>query len=148
MKKSMWIALIAIVMVAVMEDTSLSDNYRYITAEALNLRLNDDPSSLLLIDLSPEALYSLRHIPGSLPTGAYPLQTADQLSRLNAVLPRIKAAAKDIVLICPRGGRTALRAVQHLKSKGVDPARLLILEKGILGWPYATQKSTTSESSP
>ena len=130
-------------MAAAVTSLSAADSCRYITAETLRQRLNDGPP-LLLVDLSPEVLFARKHIPGSIPTGAYPLQTPAQLARLDAVLPRLEAATEDIVLICPRGGQTALRAVQYIQSKGVDPARLLILKNGILGWPYAAVQSATS----
>jgi rhodanese-related sulfurtransferase len=117
---------------------SSTSPYSYISAEALHQKL-EQGVPLLLVDLCPDALFALRHIPGSIGTGAYPVVSDAEKRRLEAVLPRIQASQVDVVMICPRGGMTALRAINHLKTKGVDSNRLRILEKGLLAWPYATR---------
>jgi hypothetical protein len=38
------------------------------------------------------------------------------------------------------GGGAAKNTVDYFKAQGIDPKRLLILEKGIYNWPYETGK--------
>jgi rhodanese-related sulfurtransferase len=133
-------ALAAIVMIAATAFPSSSGPYSYISAQDLNRKLGLR-EGVILIDLSPAPLFSQRHIPGSIETGAYPVETPVQIGRLEKVLQRIVASSDEIVLICPKGGGSARRAFEHLKSKGVNPERIRILEGGILAWPYKIQRT-------
>jgi hypothetical protein len=58
------------------------------------------------------------------------------------VLPKIESSADDVVIVCPKGGGGAKKTYDFYKSKGVDEKRLLILEKGMGGWPYKTESKS------
>ncbi|AMP20603.1 hypothetical protein AZF37_04930 [endosymbiont 'TC1' of Trimyema compressum] len=105
--------------------------YNYITAENLK---NDIESNkeIILPDIQVEADYDV-HLKNTIPnTYAYPVETDEQKSMLDAVLPELKAS-KNPIIICPGGGKGATRT----KVLIIDESRLLILENGQKGWPYA-----------
>lgn len=123
---------------------SSSDSYQYLSADDLLKKFNAQ-KALILIDICPAPLFAIRHIPGSIETGAYPVKTAADKARLEKVLPQIEAVPHEVVIICPRGGQSAHRAFDHLKSKGVHPERIYILTRGILGWPHTTQRKPPTQ---
>lgn len=114
--------------------------YGYITAADLKARLDND-SDMILIDVSPLQLFARKHIKGAIGSNAYPVKTEKEKARLAAILPKLEDSTSDIVIICPRGGGSAIRAVDFYRSKGVNPNRMFILEKGLLQWPYETENA-------
>ncbi|MFO7709921.1 MAG: rhodanese-like domain-containing protein [Desulfobacterales bacterium] len=109
----------------------------YISAEKLHqMILSEEP--FLLLDLSPAAQFSQRHIPGAKNIDVYPLETTVQQQRLKVALPGIRQKWQLVVLVCPKGGMTALRAAQLMRSNGFGPTEIMILKNGMLGWPYTT----------
>jgi rhodanese-related sulfurtransferase len=115
-----------------------SRGYNYISPDNLQKRIKGE-SSMILLDVCPAAQFAKGHIPGSIGTNAYPVDTEAEKGRLAQVLPKIQSLPDDIVIICPRGGGGAKRTADFYKSKGVDGKRLLILEKGMSGWPFEKQ---------
>ncbi len=113
--------------------------YRYISAADLQKRLQSK-SPMILVDICPVEQFAKGHIPGAIETNAYPVDTEEQRERLAKLLPRIQSSADDVIILCPRGGGGAKKTVDFYTSKGVDPKRLLILEKGMDAWPYETEK--------
>lgn len=116
--------------------------YNFLKAEVLKVKLeNREPVNLLDIQVAKE--FGEHHIPGAVATYAYPVKTAEELGRLDALLPQLQANAEAIVIVCPRGEGGAKRAYDHLRGRGIAPERLVILEKGQAGWPYPelTEKS-------
>ena len=113
-------------------------SYQYIDAKDLNDRLEAGSSSMMIIDICPVEQFAKGHIKGSLETNAYPVKTEEEKARLAKLLPDIKASTDDIIIICPRGGGGAKNTVDFYKANDIDEKRLLILEKGMDKWPYAT----------
>ncbi|MBK8321455.1 MAG: rhodanese-like domain-containing protein [Betaproteobacteria bacterium] len=113
-----------------------AQDYRYIAPDSLKQRLQagDKP---LLIDIQVEKEFSQHHLPGALPTYAYPAKSEAEREKLKPAVSRILASKEDVVIVCPGGGSGAKNTVDYLKSQGVPEKRLLILEKGQKGWPYA-----------
>jgi rhodanese-related sulfurtransferase len=127
---------------------SWSNSYHYIRPDQLHGKLNSG-SSMILIDISPAALFSQKHIPGSIKTQAFPVKTTAEKTRLDKVLPLIDASDDTaIIIICPRGGQSAQRAFDHLKARGVNSERMKILAGGILAWPHASQRNQPIEPTP
>ncbi|GAB7079023.1 rhodanese-like domain-containing protein [Megalodesulfovibrio paquesii] len=109
--------------------------YNFIAPDVLHKRL-EAKEALVLIDICVVEQFKTGHIPGSLETNAYPVETDAERARLAEKLPKIKESGVDVIIVCPRGGGGAKRAVDYYLSQGVDAKRLLILEKGMDGWPY------------
>lgn len=116
-----------------------SGGYKYITAKDLNARIGAG-SPMIIVDICPAEQFAKGHVKGSIETNAYPVKTDAERARLAVLLPKIQSTSADVVIVCPRGGGGAKRTVDYYKSKGVDENRLLILEKGMNGWPYETEK--------
>ncbi|MBU1566383.1 MAG: rhodanese-like domain-containing protein [Proteobacteria bacterium] len=116
----------------------LIGGYQYISAPQLQDRLKSK-SPIILVDICVVEQFAKGHIPGSIETNAYPVETDEQRQSLAKVLPKILASADDVVIVCPRGGGGAKKTFDFYKSQGVDEKRLLILEKGMDNWPYATE---------
>jgi rhodanese-related sulfurtransferase len=116
-----------------------SDGYHYISAADLQKRLQAK-SPMILLDICPVEQFAKGHIPGAIETNAYPVDTDEQRERLAKVLPKIQASPDDVIILCPRGGGGAKKTFDFYKSKGIDPKRMLILEKGMDAWPYETEK--------
>jgi rhodanese-related sulfurtransferase len=110
-------------------------SYNYLTAEALKVKI-ESKEVLTLLDIQVEQEFGEHHIPGALATYAYPVKSADERGRLDALLPQLQLNGDPIVIVCPRGAGGAKRAYDHLLDRGIAPDRLAILEKGQEGWPY------------
>jgi rhodanese-related sulfurtransferase len=109
--------------------------YNYIPAQELEKRIKQGPP-IILIDICPVDRFAQGHIPGSIETNAYPVKTDEEKARLDKVMSKIAASSDDVVVVCPSGAGGAKNTVDYYKSKGVPEKRLLILEKGMGGWPY------------
>jgi thiosulfate/3-mercaptopyruvate sulfurtransferase len=110
-------------------------SYNYLAAEALKARI-ESKQALTLLDIQVEQEFGEHHIPGAVPTYAYPVKSDEERARLDGLLPQLQANSDPIVIICPRGEGGAKRSYDHLLGKGIAPERLVILEKGQEGWPY------------
>ena len=115
-----------------------ADGYKYITADELNTRLGAG-SPMILIDICPVDQFAKGHIKGAVETNAYPVKTEEEKARLAERLPMLKASADEIIILCPRGGGGAKNTYDFYKANGIDDNRLLILEKGMDKWPFATE---------
>ena len=115
------------------------DSYNFISAKDLKNRL-DGESSKIIIDICPVEQFAKGHIKGSIETNAYPVKTKEEKARLDEYLPKLKESSDDVVIVCPRGAGGAKRAFDFYSTNGVKKNRLLILEKGMGGWPYETEK--------
>jgi rhodanese-related sulfurtransferase len=94
---------------------------------------------MILIDIQPAEQFAKGHISGSIETNAYPTKTEEEKVRLEKGMPKIAASSDEVIIVCPKGGGGAKNAYDFYKSKGVSEKRLLILENGISGWPYAKE---------
>jgi rhodanese-related sulfurtransferase len=136
MKKKLIYVFVGIIFFAgVAWASSVGGGYNYITAEALEKRIKQGPP-IILIDICPVDRFAKGHIPGSIETNAYPSKTDEEKARLDKVMSKITASSDDVVIVCPSGAGGAKNTVDYYKSKGVAEKRLLILEKGMGGWPY------------
>ncbi|MBA3010005.1 MAG: rhodanese-like domain-containing protein [Desulfobacula sp.] len=116
-----------------------ADTYNYIKAKDLNVRLSAG-SPMIIVDICPVEQFTKGHVKGSIETNAYPVKTEEEKAKLAAILPKLKASADDIIVVCPKGGGGATKTVDYYKAGGIDEKRLLILEKGMGEWPYETEK--------
>jgi rhodanese-related sulfurtransferase len=116
-----------------------SGDYNFISADALKARI-DAKSPVTIVDICPVKQFAAGHIKGAKETNAYPVKTQAEKDKLAKLLPGIKASGDDVVIICPRGAGGAKRAYDFYKAQGVKENRLMILEKGMNGWPYEAEK--------
>ncbi len=137
MKKTI-VSLSIIILVCGSGGAASAEDYNFISAESLNNRINTE-SSMIIVDICPVEQFAKGHIKGSIETNAYPVKTKAEKARLAEHLPKIKASADDVVIVCPRGGGGAKRTFDFYRDNGVEKDRLLILEKGMGGWPYETE---------
>jgi len=113
-------------------------SYQYISpAETRTKLVQQQP--LTFVDIQVEKEFNQHHLPGALGTYAYPVKSAADQAKLDAVLPQLKSSTAPVVIVCPRGGGGAKRAYDHLQQQGISSERLFILEKGQQGWPYPEQ---------
>jgi rhodanese-related sulfurtransferase len=113
-----------------------AQSFNMITPAELKKRL-ESGSKPMLVDIQPEADYAQHHLPGALPTYAYPAKSEAERSKLLPTVRQILAGKDDVVIVCPAGGGGARNTYEFLKSQGVPESRMRILEKGQKGWPYA-----------
>ncbi len=139
MMKKVIVALTILFLAAGASWAASAGGYNYISPADLQKRLQSK-SPMILLDICPVEQFAKGHIPGSIETNAYPVDTDEQRARLAKVLPQIQASKDDIIILCPRGGGGAKKTVDFYKSKGVEEKRLIILEKGMDAWPYETEK--------
>jgi rhodanese-related sulfurtransferase len=111
-------------------------SFRYVTARDLAAKLKAK-EPVLLVDIQVEPEYAQHHIKAAIPTYSYPVKSAEEKAKIDAVLPNLKSSAAPVVVVCPRGAGGAERAYRYLEEKGVSAERLYILEKGQAGWTYA-----------
>lgn len=91
---------------------------------------------MTIVDIQVPAEFKQHHFKGSVETGAYPVKSAADKQKLDAVMPKLSATQNDLVVICPRGGGGAKNTYDYLKEKGIDEKRIFILKEGMQGWPY------------
>ena len=109
--------------------------YGYIAAEELKTKL-EAGEELVLVDIQPEEYYEQAHLPGSLSTGAYPADTDELRSMLDAAIDSINATTAPVIIIGMGGKTGAENAAEYYALKGVPADRLFILEGGSVSWPY------------
>ncbi|MBI5483124.1 MAG: rhodanese-like domain-containing protein [Deltaproteobacteria bacterium] len=114
---------------------SMADGYNYVEPGQFKQWL-EYGRDVAIVDIQVPSEFQKKHFKGSLETNAYPVKTAGDKQKLDAVLPILAATQNDIVVICPRGGGGAQNTYDYLKEKGISEKRLLILKDGMQGWPY------------
>lgn len=102
-------------------------NYNYITAEQLHAKLTAQ-EQLSLLDIQYEGAYKAGHFPQATAIYTYPVKTAASAGQIDAKLAELQPEGPVIVLSHRGGG--AMRAFDHLKRKGIEETRLLILKMG------------------
>lgn len=125
----------ALILATAIPGAAMADDYQYKSSEEVK-RMIDAEEPMHLVDIQVEGEFEKHHLPGAVPTYAYPLKSEQEKARVDAVIEEIQADDAPVVIVCPRGGGGAKRCYIHLTSRGVDGIRLFILEKGQEGWPF------------
>lgn len=115
---------------------SVAADYSYITAEEMKGRI-EAAGEMIILDIQVEDEFSMHHLPGSVPTYAYPVKTEEERTRIDQVVQLYEQSGKEIVIVCPRGEGGAKRGYDYLVSRDIPAEKITILEKGMAGWPYA-----------
>lgn len=119
-----------------MVSQSYASDYNYISQEDMKADL-ESANSYIIADIQVKDAFVEHHLPGSIATYAYPVKSESEKKQLDQVVALQKNQGKKVVVVCPRGGGGAKRAYEYLKENGVKEDNLLILTKGMDGWPYA-----------
>lgn len=109
--------------------------YYYYTADELKAKL-EAGEDMVIVDIQPEEYYEQAHLPGSVATYAYPADTDELRSRLDAAIENINASTAPVVIIGMGGKSGAENAAKYYSQKGVPADRLFILEGGSVSWPH------------
>lgn len=130
-----WVRALATAALLVAMPLALAQTYNYISPAELKQRLESSDKPMLL-DIQVEKDYVQHHLPGAVPTYAYPARTDDERAKLKPAVSRILSSKEEVVIVCPAGGSGAKNTYDFLKAQGVPESRMRILEKGQKGWPY------------
>jgi len=115
--------------------TAMAGGYNYVAPDQFRQWL-EKGKDMTIVDIQVPAEFTQHHFKGALETGAYPVKSASDKKKLDAVMPKLSATQNDLVVICPRGGGGAKNTYDYLKEKGIDEKRIFILKEGMQGWPY------------
>lgn len=112
--------------------------YNYIDAPEV-AQLVREGGAVALVDIQVEEDFNEEHLKGAIATYAFPVKTEEEVGRLVAIMGQIRPEDK-VVIVCPKGGGGAERAVDVLVKNGIPKARVFILTDGQYGWPRDTIK--------
>lgn len=130
---------LAVLAVLLLPALSLATGYNYISQDDMRTQL-ENKKEMLIVDICPAPQFAKGHLPGSIETNAYPVKSDMERSKLQPTLSLLKASNDPIVIVCPGGKGGAKRTYDFYQKHGISDNRLLILEKGMNGWPYQTSK--------
>lgn len=127
--------LLMVVLLLCTATISMAAGYNYVAPDQFKQWL-EKGKDMSIVDIQVPAEYQQHHFKGSLGTNSYPVKSASDKQKLDAILPKLAATQNDVVVICPRGGGGAKNTYDYLKEKGIDEKRIFILKEGMQGWPY------------
>ena len=115
--------------------SAYANSYNYISPDEVKADLSSS-RVLLILDIQVEDEFTEHHLPGSVATYAFPVKSDTDRAKLNKVVAVQKETNQKVVIVCPRGKGGAKRSYDFMKENGVSEEKLVILEKGMSGWPY------------
>lgn len=115
--------------------TASAGSYNYVEQAQFKQWL-EKGKDMAIVDIQVPAEFQQHHFKAALETGAFPVKSAADKQKLDAVVPKLAAATNDVVVVCPRGGGGAKNTYDYLKEKGIDEKRIFILKEGMQGWPH------------
>ncbi|MEJ2469774.1 MAG: rhodanese-like domain-containing protein [Desulfuromonadales bacterium] len=125
--------LLAVILLIAGTASANDNTYNYIKAKDLETRLKaKTPTNI--VDIQVEDEFGQHHIPGAIPTHAYPVKSDTDRAKLDTAIAQINTNTDPVVIVCPRGAGGAKRAYDYLQEQSVPAERLLILENGQGGW--------------
>jgi rhodanese-related sulfurtransferase len=107
--------------------------YNYIDSDSLMKSLQEK-KAIHLVDIQKKNDFLQHHFFGSVETGAYPVKSEQEMSRIKDVVSNLQTTDNPVVIVGPRGTRAAGRAYQYLLEQGIAAQRLAILKNGVRGW--------------
>lgn len=131
----MKISILTVLLVLFVGTNAFAGDYNYISAEKVKDNMMAGTEQII-VDIQVEDEYAQHHLQGSTPTYSYPVKTAGERAKIDAVIKRCKETEQPVVVVCPRGAGGAKRCYDYMASQDVDKDKLFILENGIAGWPY------------
>lgn len=135
--------LVALLLTLGISGVAVGGSYNYIAPEQVKKRIEAGISDII-VDIQVEDEFAQHHIPGSLATHAYPVKSDSDKAKIDVAIKKFQQTGNQVVIVCPRGAGGAKRCYDYMNAQGVPAEKLVILEKGIAGWPY----EELTESSP
>ncbi len=115
--------------------------YNYVSADKVKTWI-ENGSPMNIVDIQEPEEFKAHHLPGAKATYSYPVKSDSDRAKLDHAVAECKENHDPVVIVCPRGKGGAERCYNYLKENGVAEDRLLILEKGQLGWPHKEMVKT------
>ncbi|WDP91180.1 MAG: rhodanese-like domain-containing protein [Desulfobacter sp.] len=128
--------LILVLVVMILAAPAYAGNYNYVAPEKVKTWIASG-TPVSIVDIQVEEEFNAHHLTGSIATYAYPVKSGADKAKLDGAVGALKKNDTPVVVVCPRGKGGAKRCYDYLESKGIAQDRLLILEKGMGGWPYS-----------
>nr|WP_320192401.1 rhodanese-like domain-containing protein [uncultured Desulfobacter sp.] len=135
--KKIFLTLV-IVMMAV---PAFAFGYNYVSPDKVKSWI-ETGHPINIVDIQVTEEFKAHHLPGAIPTYSYPVKSDSDKAKLDNAVGEAKKNNDPVVIVCPRGKGGAKRCYDYLKENGVAEDRLLILEKGQLGWPHQEMVKT------
>lgn len=127
--------LVVTLILMVLAVPAFAGDFNYVSPEKVKNWI-ESGTPVTIVDIQVADEFDAHHLPGSVATFAYPVKTDKDRAKLDKAVAQAKTAGTPVVIVCPRGGGGAERCYDYMKDQGIAEARLLILEKGMAGWPY------------
>ncbi len=118
-----------------------ADGYNYVSADKVKTWI-ETGAPVNIVDIQVPEEFKAHHLPGAIATYSYPVKSDSEKAKLNDAVAISKKNQDPVVVVCPRGKGGAKRCYDYLKDQGIAEDRLLILEKGQLGWPHKEMVKT------
>ncbi len=112
-----------------------SESYNYVSQDQVKTWIKTQ-SPVIIVDIQVKEEFDAHHLKGSLATYAYPAKSDLEKAKLDTAVSQAKDNSHPVVIVCPRGKGGAKRSYDYMAARNVGKDRLLILEKGMTGWPY------------
>ena len=127
--------MMTLVLIAALGAPAFAGGYNYVSAAKVKAWMTSG-TPVSIVDIQVKEEFDAHHLRGSIATYSYPVKSDADRARLNPVVSDLKQSSTPVVVVCPRGKGGAKRCYDYLASQGIAQDRLLILEKGVAGWPY------------
>ncbi len=114
---------------------ALASDYNFISPEKTKNWI-ETQVPVTIVDIQVKEEFESHHLPGSIPTYAYPVKSDAEKALINDAVAISISKGAPVIVVCPRGKGGAKRCYDYMKSQNVPEDKLLILKGGISGWPY------------
>lgn len=135
MKNKFNIAMCLFLLTCITVAPVFASDYNYISPEKTRTWILEK-NNVNIVDIQVEDEFKASHLPGSLATYSYPVKADEDRAKIDDAVRISKENGYPVVVVCPRGKGGAKRCYDYMKAKGIPESRLMILEKGMHGWPY------------
>lgn len=142
MKKALYLSLCLLLFTCIAAAPALAGEYNYVSPEKTKTWILEK-KNLNIVDIQVADEFKAAHLPGSLATYAYPVKSDEDRAKIDDAVRLSKENGYPVVIVCPRGKGGAKRCYDYMESKGVPTSQLLILEKGMQGWPYKNVQASS-----
>ncbi|MCG8615339.1 MAG: rhodanese-like domain-containing protein [Desulfobacterales bacterium] len=127
--------ILTLFMIAALCTPVCAGEYKYVSAAQVKDWMSSG-TPVSIVDIQVKNEFDAHHLKGSIATYSYPVKSDTDKAKLDGTVEALKKNNTPVVVVCPRGKGGAKRCYDYLAGQGIAQDRLLILEKGIAGWPY------------
>jgi rhodanese-related sulfurtransferase len=127
--------LVLTLLAMILAAPAYAGGYSYVSPEKVKDWISSD-TPISIVDIQVKEEFDVHHLTGSMATFAYPVKSDTDKAKLDKAVAALKKNNTPVVVVCPRGKGGAKRCYDYLEDQGISEDRLLILTKGMAGWPY------------